>query len=91
MAYFDLLMACIGVIAVLFLITQIVVPFYRGTPFLPILRNKSDIVSELPEARQQFMDEEVREELDATRRTAERLRARRTTRTRTPPKSDNKS
>jgi len=55
MLYLDLLVVLLAIAVVLFFVTQVLVPFVRGTPYFPILRKTA--VSEAVVEAEQTLEE----------------------------------
>ena len=67
-----------GVIVVLFVVTQIVIPALRDTPLFPFLRTEKHLVSDLQRAHEAVLEEALRTKIDRRQQEAERLRRQRT-------------
>lgn len=70
----------LAAVAIVFLalVTQIVVPAFRGTPLFPFLRTERHLVSDLERAHETVLEEALRNKIDRRLKEAERLRQRRT-------------
>jgi hypothetical protein len=61
-------------IVVLFTLTQLVWPWIRGTPILPLFRREHRLIDSLDEAKEGVREAKLEREIASTKRTAERLR-----------------
>jgi hypothetical protein len=67
----ELLLAAVTIVAV---VTQVILPLIKGTPFFPAFKSDSAIEAELAAARQKVRVAELENERDALLNKAENLR-----------------
>lgn len=48
-------------VLVLFMVTQVIYPFFRGTQFFPILRKEAEIQGSIEKANQKVIEKELKE------------------------------
>lgn len=65
----------IFILAILFVFTQIFIPFLRGTSFFPLLRKEGKISKEFAEATNEVYEEELKQQVLRKKREVEKLKA----------------
>lgn len=71
MVLLALLELAFAAILLLFVITQIIVPLFRGTPFFPFFRNERKLVSDLERAREDLVEAGLEEQIELTKMEAQ--------------------
>jgi hypothetical protein len=71
---FQVLEILSALLVILVVITQVLIPLFRKTPFFPAFRSRSSIEAELEVARQQVRIAELENERDELLKHAENLR-----------------
>jgi hypothetical protein len=59
------------VLLLYFVITQVFLPMFRGTPVLPIFRQENALLKELAKAREEVLDAKMKKEIQKIRKQAE--------------------
>ncbi len=70
----DILEWTLMAVAVLVLLTQIVVPLFRATPFFPLFRSGRKLAEELAAANEEVENARLERQIRAVRQEAARLR-----------------
>ncbi|HXN50048.1 MAG TPA: hypothetical protein VN893_25575 [Bryobacteraceae bacterium] len=70
----DILEWTLMAVAVLVLLTQIVVPLFRSTPFFPLFRRGRKLTQELAAANEEVENAKMERQIRAARQEAARLR-----------------